>query len=1147
MNTEHTCCAGDEPLTPEPTANRPGLPTLRYRVGRHGSFLASMRARLSSAAYPALGRLRTRDTRDPAVALLDSWATIADVLTFYQERIANEGFLRTATERRSLTELARLVGYQPRPGLAASTHLAFTLEDSVHDEVEIPKGARAQSLPGPGELPQPFETAEPLKARAAWNRLPPRLNRPQSILEDTLLSKPLYLQGLNSGLKRHDPLLIVLPGDKRDVYRVDSVAPDPAGNRTAVMLARWSRAASEPSKRELPAAALLRAFAWQTAPQIDDGRELIGRLIDLLQHTSEQSSALPSPYERRQVVEAIEEALNELHELIERQVQARGDSRRIADRAWEQVARPAVGAARAAILAAQTTEVPGPKAGRAVEKPPTDTRRLELLKRNLGRDTIQIAQLRPVIFDANVNPIAAAVAAVVEEITQRLLEATDNRASVWRGWETAQPETRAAFAEVRVYALRLRASLFGHNVPLNIVANGPPIQREEWTLADEDDSNTIWLDNAYDGIAPGSIEQPSYIVTQRPDPDDLLVLRIAGVSVLNRAEYGISGKTTRIRLAEPWPNPAPFDIIRGTLVYTQSEPLALALEPDTADVPDPAEPQNCILLGGLYDGLTSGRRLIVSGERADRPGLLASELATIATTRTVRASAAPGDADRTQLVLIEPLRYRYKRGTVTLYGNVVRATHGETRNEALGSGDAARALQRFALQQSPLTHLPAPTTSGAESALELRVNTVRWHVAERMADLGPADRAFVLRIDDEQKATAIFGDGERGARLPTGQENVRATYRFGLGAAGNVKAGQISQLATRPYGVKAVVNPLAASGGADRESAEQLRQNAALALMALGRLLAVRDYADFARAYAGIGKASAARFFDGGQQAVYLTIAGTESKPIADSSELYRNLGLALRRFGDPRQPLVLLARELAALVIHAYVRIHPDYLWEQVAGRLRAALLDTFGYDRRELGQAVTLSELLSAIQQVEGVAYADVDLLECVPESLARAPDESLRHFLEERVAGLKPGARAAQRLRAELARVATSHGVRDASESLLSIAERYRVDLGDLQRLNPSLPSADMPLEQGMNIILPDGSIYPVAESKTLVVIAETHKTSVEQLRQLNPGLPVDLQAHDHDPLTAVRLPFTVLPAQLLVLLPEIPETLLLEQLL
>src|SRR6185295_18417064 len=97
-----------------------------------------------------------------------------------QERIANEGYLRTATERRSVLELARMLGYQPRPGVASSVYLAYTLDDNFKEEITIPKSARSQSLPGPGELPQSFETSEALKARATWNNLKPRMTQPQT-------------------------------------------------------------------------------------------------------------------------------------------------------------------------------------------------------------------------------------------------------------------------------------------------------------------------------------------------------------------------------------------------------------------------------------------------------------------------------------------------------------------------------------------------------------------------------------------------------------------------------------------------------------------------------------------------------------------------------------------------------------------------------------------------------------------------------------------------------------------------------------------------------------------------------------------------------------------------------------------------------
>src|SRR5262249_53155658 len=154
---------------------------------------------------------------DPCVAFLDAWATVADVLTFYQERIANEGYLRTATERRSVAELARLVGYRLRPGVAAGTYLAYTLEPTAR--VTIAAGSKVQSGRGPGELPQTFETAEELVARGEWNRFTPRQTRPlnPAALDDAAPNPlsppsgdappPVYLKGITTGLNPGDPLL----------------------------------------------------------------------------------------------------------------------------------------------------------------------------------------------------------------------------------------------------------------------------------------------------------------------------------------------------------------------------------------------------------------------------------------------------------------------------------------------------------------------------------------------------------------------------------------------------------------------------------------------------------------------------------------------------------------------------------------------------------------------------------------------------------------------------------------------------------------------------------------------------------------------------------------------------------------------------
>ena len=125
------CCAGLSAATPVEVFNRPGLSAVQYRSATYALSKSTMLARLSASEQPALKALRARSDDDFAIALLDSWAMVLDILTFYQERIANESYLRTATERRSLLEQARLIGYEPRPGVAASTFLAFTVDDPV--------------------------------------------------------------------------------------------------------------------------------------------------------------------------------------------------------------------------------------------------------------------------------------------------------------------------------------------------------------------------------------------------------------------------------------------------------------------------------------------------------------------------------------------------------------------------------------------------------------------------------------------------------------------------------------------------------------------------------------------------------------------------------------------------------------------------------------------------------------------------------------------------------------------------------------------------------------------------------------------------------------------------------------------------------
>jgi hypothetical protein len=1068
------CCAGIEALTPLPVANRPGLDAIAYRVGTHATFLETMKARLSSLClgsdedcrkgegdYP-LRKLTTREADDPAIAMLDAWATVADVLTFYQERIANEGYLRTATERRSILELARLVGYKPRPGVAATTYLALTLESGSNVVIE-PFQVRAQSVPGPGELPQSFENIEKLDARAQWNKLRPRMSRPQNaqtILDAKVknTTAKLYLKGISTTLNQGDPLLIVI-GGKPDLFRVIEVKPDAAADRTTVAITPWAAPARTNIAARERLERLIGEFGGTTAANaaLDALRARLsasGSDLDLADFIARETlPSLGGVAARRNIRAEIRDRVQELSAKIG-EVAEFLTTRSIA----EPERRPETAAAFAALASNGKFDelsdvVPGLTKRASV--PPANTLQLK-------RDAKQIFSAIP---NASSDLGLQAFGAFRPQLRDSLAIALANT--------TVTPGSA-----MEVYSLRVKAAPFGHNAPLradfvettsqsgNNTTVTKSVNFREWTADDISQaeetftqtsegrtdllSDVIYLDAVYDKILPGSwvVVDTGAIDTARlgrveaPHFPVLIATASELQANISRAAYGISGKSTRIELAAgktrldaAWLKiqgdieigavglPAnEFQIIRRTAVYAQSEKLDLAEEPIEDAICNGVDAP--IVLDGVYSDLKSGRWVIVSGERddikdatdANVAGVKSSELAMLAEVVHQFNIDLPGDTNHTRIKLAEKLAYCYKRDTVTIYANVVKATHGETRRETLGSGDGSKVFQQFALRQPPLTYVSASTPEGIESTLKIFVNDAQWHEAESLFGLSPADRVFVTRRSDDEVTTAVFGDGKRGARLPTGVENVRAEYRQGIGKAANVKADQITILSSRPLGVKEVVNPLRASGGADRESRDQARKNSPLALTALDRLVSTQDYEDFARTFAGVGKAFARRLSDGRRELVHITIAGVDDIPIDETTDLFRNLGQALRRFGDPALPIRLATREIALLIISANVRILPDYLWEKVAPKIRAKLLDTFGFERRELGQDALLSEAISAMQSVEGVAYVDVDAFGGVAEKNADGSVRTPKQILEA-ARDIVGAAKPSQRVRVNL----------------------------------------------------------------------------------------------------------------------------------
>ncbi|MGH7225915.1 MAG: hypothetical protein ACRELF_22070, partial [Gemmataceae bacterium] len=342
---------------------------------------------------------------------------------------------------------------------------------------------------------------------------------------------------------------------------------------------------------------------------------------------------------------------------------------------------------------------------------------------------------------------------------------------------------------------------------------------------------------------------------------------VGGQKIAQNQPIGVSGK--RVRLQVTTGSSATFVPANATGALGVSDGQVFLVDsfPPATD-PSTGNPLWTVLtLSGVPGSLivTAGNLTLLASDTAD---------ATVGEANVVQSPNVNGDL--TTLTLAQSLNRIYDRPTVAVNANAVNATNGETMQEILGNGDATNAALEFTLKQSPLTYVSAPVSNGVQSTLQIWVNNLQWHEAPNFLSSGPADRVFVTHANASGNVIVQFGNGINGARTPTGRANIRAIYRKGIGIAGMVSAGQLSQPLDRPQGLKSATNPSPASGAADPASAADARASAPLPTLTLSRIVSLEDYQNFSLAFPGIAKALATWTWFGSTRGIFLTVAGDD-------------------------------------------------------------------------------------------------------------------------------------------------------------------------------------------------------------------------------------------------------------------------------
>lgn len=289
-------------------------------------------------------------------------------------------------------------------------------------------------------------------------------------------------------------------------------------------------------------------------------------------------------------------------------------------------------------------------------------------------------------------------------------------------------------------------------------------------------------------------------------------------------------------------------------------------------------------------------------------------------------------------------------------------------DEILGISDGA-SNQKFLLAHSGLI-LRSLGQVNKDIILRTELGGIidEWVLQESLAFSREGQKDFMIEIDEEDRATIIFG------AIPAIGSLIKITYRVGGGLSGNVPADTIQTIVNAPQlallGATITNRRMPAVGGADRESIEHAVQHAPSVFRTLKRAVTAEDYKALALNFKGVGKvrAEAANW-----NTVTLFVAPEGGGLVSDVLEA--NL---LAYFEDKRPLSTIIEIQdvsYAQIFVTAEkVGVKSYYSREEIRAKVKTAVSHLLAFNNVDFGQSIYLSKFYEAIEAIEGVEFVTI-----------------------------------------------------------------------------------------------------------------------------------------------------------------------------
>ncbi|MFF4897845.1 baseplate J/gp47 family protein [Streptomyces sp. NPDC001068] len=295
-------------------------------------------------------------------------------------------------------------------------------------------------------------------------------------------------------------------------------------------------------------------------------------------------------------------------------------------------------------------------------------------------------------------------------------------------------------------------------------------------------------------------------------------------------------------------------------------------------------------------------------------------------------------------------------------------------DEVLGISDGTPD-QRFPLAR-PRAVLGRPAATGTADTDVLLLTSLsgtvdRWTRRESLAFSQAGQNDYVIEVDENDRATVVFGDGAFGS-VPRQGARITATYRVGGGSAGNVAAAAVDTIADAPQlallGAQ-ITNPLPATGGAEREDIAHAVRQAPAVFRSLRRAVTAPDFEALALSYKGVGKVRAAAT---GWNEITLYVAPEGGGKVSDV------LAAGLTGYFEDKRMLSQIVEiadvDYVPVFVTAEIAVQSFHVPADVVAAVQRAAADLLAFDRVDFQQSVYLSRFYEDSQSVPGVVFVNI-----------------------------------------------------------------------------------------------------------------------------------------------------------------------------